>query len=164
MEEKKSKTRSFGGKDPEFVAEHATTPVPNVRCSIKLPKQSLNIEHLLQCFPTVFHGIVREVFRQQAGGAWFHRKIMKIHITILMPQFSEPHHWFSAVAGREGSWPIFFLRLADRAVKHFGHLDHSEEWTKHSKTGKGTTQKRKTKQTSKNKKPQNRQQKGKMRQ
>ena len=27
---------------PEFRAEHVSTDVPNIRCSIKLPEQSLN--------------------------------------------------------------------------------------------------------------------------
>ena len=100
-----SRIRALGGTDPEFRAEHVSY-VPNVRCSIKLPQQSLNVEHLLPGFPTVFHGIVCGVFRQQAGGAWFPSKILKIHITVIMPQSSEPHHWFTAVAGREGSWPM----------------------------------------------------------
>ncbi len=68
-----------------------------MRCNIRLPGQSMDVEHLLQRFPTVLHGIVQGVFRQHAGGTWF---------TVLMPQSSEPHHWFSAVAGREGSWPM----------------------------------------------------------
>ena len=91
---------------PEYTAERFATDVPNVRRSVRLPKQSLNVEHLLPCFPTVFQGIVRGVFRQQAGGAWFPSKIMKINITVLMPQSSEPCRWFSAVAGGEGSWPM----------------------------------------------------------
>ena len=45
-------------------------------------------------------------FRQQAGGAWFPCKDLKLSITVLMPQSSEPHHWFAAVASREGSWPM----------------------------------------------------------
>ena len=31
---------------------------------------------------------------------------MKLSITVLMPQSGEPCHWFGAVAGREGSWPM----------------------------------------------------------
>ena len=31
---------------------------------------------------------------------------LKLAITVLMPQSSEPHHWFGAVACREGSWPM----------------------------------------------------------
>ena len=31
---------------------------------------------------------------------------MKLNITVLMPQSGEPCHWFGAVAGREGSWPM----------------------------------------------------------
>ena len=77
-----------------------------MRCNIRLPGQSMDVEHLLQRFPTVLHGIVQGVFRQQAGGAWFPCKDLKLSITVLMPQSSEPHHWFSAVAGREGSWPM----------------------------------------------------------
>ncbi len=98
--------RVLGGTVPEFRAEHVASDVPNVRCSVRLPGQSLDVEHLLQHFPTVFRGIVRGVFRQQAGGAWFPCKDLKLHITVLMPQSSEPHHWFAAVAGREGSWPM----------------------------------------------------------
>ena len=39
-------------------------------------------------------GIVQGVFRQQAGGAWFPCRGLKLAITVLMPQSSEPHHWF----------------------------------------------------------------------
>ena len=96
----------LGDAPPAYVAEHVDSLVPHVRCNLKLAKQSLNVEHLLPCFPTVLHGIVRGVFRQQAGGAWFPIKIMKLNITVLMPQSGEPCHWFGAVAGREGSWPM----------------------------------------------------------
>ena len=101
-----TRIRALGGTVPEFKAEHASTNVPNVRCGIKLPDQSLNVEHLLPSFCTVYRGILRGVFRQQAGGAWFLCKTVKIHITVIMPQSSEPHHWFAAVARREGSWPM----------------------------------------------------------
>ena len=100
------RVRALGGTAPEFKAEHVSTNVPNVRCGIKLPDQSLNVEHLLPGFSTVYRGIIRGVFRQQAGGAWFPCKTLKIHITVIMPQSSEPHHWFAAVACREGSWPM----------------------------------------------------------
>ena len=101
-----TRIRALGGTVPEFKAEHVSTNVPNVRCGIKLPEQSLNVEHLLPGFSTVYRGIMRGVFRQQAGGAWFPCKTLKIHITVIMPQSSEPHHWFAAVACREGSWPM----------------------------------------------------------
>ena len=90
----------------EYRAEHTQSHVPNVRCNIKLPGQSIDVEHLLQRFPTVLRGIVQGVFRQQAGGAWFPCRDLKLAITVLMPQSSEPHHWFGAVACREGSWPM----------------------------------------------------------
>ena len=70
------------------------------------PGQSIDVEHLLQRFPTVLRGIIQGVFRQQAGGAWFPCRDLKLAITVLMPQSSEPHHWFGAVACREGSWPM----------------------------------------------------------
>ena len=73
---------------------------------IKLPGQSIDVEHLLQRFSTVLRGIIQGVFRQQAGGAWFPCRDLKLAITVLMPQSSEPHHWFGAVACREGSWPM----------------------------------------------------------
>ena len=76
------------------------------RCGIKLPDQSLNVERLLPSFSTVYQGIVRGVFRQQAGGAWFPCKTLKIFVTVIMPQSSDPHHWFAAVGSREGSWPM----------------------------------------------------------
>ena len=97
---------SLGGTTSEYRAEHTQTHVPNVRCNIKLPGQSIDVEHLLQRFPTVLRGIVQGVFRQQAGGAWFPCRDLKLAITVLMPQSSEPHHWFGAVACREGSWPM----------------------------------------------------------
>ena len=97
---------SLGGTTSEYRAEHTQTLVPNVRCNIKLPGQSIDVEHLLQRFPTVLRGIVQGVFRQQAGGAWFPCRDLKLAITVLMPQSSEPHHWFGAVACREGSWPM----------------------------------------------------------
>ena len=62
---------SLRGTTSEYRAEHTQTHVPNVRCNIKLPGQSIDVEHLLQRFPTVLRGIVQGVFRQQAGGAWF---------------------------------------------------------------------------------------------
>ena len=37
-------------------------------------------------------GIVQGVFRQQAGGAWFPCRDLKLAITVLMPQSSEPHN------------------------------------------------------------------------
>ncbi len=55
---------NLGGDAPAYRAEHVETPVPNVRCSIRLPGQSLDVEHLLPHFPTVLHGIVQGVFRQ----------------------------------------------------------------------------------------------------
>ena len=61
----------LGDTPPAYVAEHVDSQVPHVRCNLKLAKQSLNVEHLLPCFPTVLHGIVRGVFRQQAGGPGF---------------------------------------------------------------------------------------------
>ena len=97
---------SLGVTTSEYRAEHIQTHVPNVRCNIKLPGQSIDVEHLLQRFPTVLRGIVQGVFRQQAGGAWFSCRDLKLAITVLMPQSSEPHHWFGAVACREGSWPM----------------------------------------------------------
>ena len=97
---------SLGETTSEYRAEHTQSDVPNVRCNIKLPGQSIDVEHLLQRFPTVLRGIVQGVFRQQAGGAWFPCKDLKLAITVLMPQSSEPHHWFGAVACREGSWPM----------------------------------------------------------
>ena len=57
-----------GGNAAAYRAEHVLTPVPNVRCSIRLPGQSMGVEHLLPHFPTVLHGIVQGVFCQQAGG------------------------------------------------------------------------------------------------
>ena len=101
-----SRIRTLGGTALEFKAEHVSTEVPHVRCGIKLPDQSLNVEQLLPGFSTVYQGILRGVFRQQAGGAWFPCKTLKIHITVIMPQSSEPHHWFAAVGSREGSWPM----------------------------------------------------------
>ena len=97
---------SLGETTSEYRAEHTQSDVPNVRCNIKLPGQSIDVEHLLQSFPTVLRGIVQGVFRQQAGGAWFPCKDLKLSITVLMPQSSEPHHWLGAVACREGSWPM----------------------------------------------------------
>ena len=94
---------SLGVTTSEYRAEHTQTHVPNVRCNIKLPGQSIDVEHLLLRFPTVLRGIVQGVFRQQAGGAWFPCRDLKLAITVLMPQSSEPHHWFGAVACREGS-------------------------------------------------------------
>ena len=61
---------SLGVTTSEYRAEHTQTHVPNVRCNIKLPGQSIDVEHLLQRFPTVLRGIVQGVFRQQAGGAF----------------------------------------------------------------------------------------------
>ena len=101
-----SRIQTLGGTALEFKAEHVSTAVPHVRCGIKLPDQSLNVERLLPSFPTVYQGIVRGVFRQQAGGAWFPCKTLKIFITVIMPQSSDPHHWFAAVGSREGSWPM----------------------------------------------------------
>ena len=92
---------TLGETDSEYRAEHVQSPVPNVRCNIKLSGQSMDVEHLLQRFPTVLRGIV-----QQAGGAWFPCEDLKLSITVLIPQSSEPHLWFSAIAGREGSWPM----------------------------------------------------------
>ena len=97
---------SLGETTSEYRAEHTQSNVPNVRCNIKLPGQSIDVEHLLQRFPTVLRGIVQGVFRQQAGGAWFPSRDLKLAITVLMPQSSEPHHWFGAVACRGGSWPM----------------------------------------------------------
>ena len=97
---------SLGVTTSEYRAEHTQSNVPNVRCNIKLPGQSIDVEHLLQRFPTVLRGIVQGVFRQQAGCAWFPCRDLKLAITVLMPQSSEPHHWFGAVACREGSWPM----------------------------------------------------------
>ena len=97
---------SLGETTSEYGAEHTQSDVPNVRCNIKLLGQSIDVEHLLQRFPTVLRGIVQGVFRQQAGGTWFPCKDLKLAITVLMPQSSEPHHWFGAVACREGSWPM----------------------------------------------------------
>ena len=97
---------SLGVTTSEYCAEHTQTHVPNVRCNIKLPGQSIDVEHPLLRFPTVLRGIVQGVFRQQAGGAWFPCRDLKLAITVLMPQSSEPHHWFGAVACREGSWPM----------------------------------------------------------
>ena len=133
-----TRLRVLAGTVPEFRAEHASSDVPNVRCGVRLPGQSLDVEHLLQHFPAVFRGIVRGVFRQQAGGAWFLCKDLKLHITVLMPQSSEPHHWFAAVAGREGSWPMelpnprpllrpitlrAFTRMRHRSLLPWGNLD-----------------------------------------
>ena len=101
-----SRIQTLGGTALEFKAEHVSTAVPHVRCGIKLPDQSLNVERLLPSFPTVYQGIVRGAFRQQAGGAWFPCKTLKIFITVIMPQSSDPHHWFAAVGSREGSWPM----------------------------------------------------------
>ena len=100
---------SLGGTTSEYRAEHTQTLVPNVRCNIKLPGQSIDVEHLLQRFPTVLRGIIQGVFRQQAGGAWFPCRDLKLAITVLMPQSSEPHHWFGAVF-------FFFSSLAERAI------------------------------------------------
>ena len=60
----------LGVTTSEYRAEHTQSNVPNVRCNIKLPGQRIDVEHLLQRFPTVLRGIVQGVFRQQAGGAW----------------------------------------------------------------------------------------------
>ncbi len=54
---------SLGETDPEYRAEHVQSPVPNVRCNIKLPGRSMDVEHLLQRFPTVLRGIVQGVLR-----------------------------------------------------------------------------------------------------
>ena len=91
---------SLGVTASEYRAEHTQTHVPNVRCNIKLPGQSIDVEHLLQRFPTVLRGIVQGVFRQQAGGAWFPCRDLKLAITVLMPQSSEPHHWFARSCAR----------------------------------------------------------------
>ena len=91
--------------DRRWTNRHKQLAPVSARC-FKLPGQSLNVEYLLPGFPTVLQGIVRGVFRQQAGGAWFPSKTVKISLTVIMPQSSEPHHWFTAVAGREGSWPM----------------------------------------------------------
>ena len=56
-----SRIRTLDATDPEFKAEHVTTSVPN--------------GPLLPGFANVYRGIVRGVFRQQAGGAWFPCKI-----------------------------------------------------------------------------------------
>ena len=99
-----------------------------MRCNIKLPGQSIDVEPLLQRFPTVLRGIVQGVFRQQAGGAWFPCKDLKVAIVVLMPQSCEPHHWFGAVACREGSWPMELpnprplLRLV--TLRTFARLRH----------------------------------------
>ena len=87
----------------EYRAEHAQSAVPNVRCNIKLPGQSMDVEHLLQRFPTVLRGIVQGVFRQQAGGAWFPCRDLKVfsclspasHIIGLGPWHAEkaPGQW-----------------------------------------------------------------------
>ena len=45
-----SRIRALGGTALEFKAEHVSTDVPHVRCGIKLPDQSLNVEHLLPGF------------------------------------------------------------------------------------------------------------------
>ena len=55
---------SLGVTTSEYRAEHTQSHVPNVRCNIKLPGQSIDVEHLLQRFPTVLRGIVQGVFRQ----------------------------------------------------------------------------------------------------
>ena len=75
---------SLGETTSEYRAEHTQSNVPNVRCNIKLPGQSIDVEHLLQRFPTVLRGIVQGVFRQQAG-AWFPCRGLKLAITVLMP-------------------------------------------------------------------------------
>ena len=80
---------SLGVTTSEYRAEHTQTHVPNVRCNPKLPGQSIDVEHLLQRFPTVLRGIVQGVFRQQAGGVWFPCRDLKLAITVLMPQSSE---------------------------------------------------------------------------
>ena len=97
---------TLGGTGATRLCTLVQSPVPNVRCNVRLPGQSMDVEHLLQRFPTVLHGIVQGVLRQQAGGSWFPCKDLKLSITVLMPHSSEPHHRFGAVAGREGSWPM----------------------------------------------------------
>ena len=95
---------SLGVTTSEY-REHTQSNVPNVRCNIKLSEQSIDVEHLLQRFPTVLRGIVQGVFRQQASGAWFPCRDLKFAITVLMPQSSELHHWFGAVAEKvPGQW------------------------------------------------------------
>ena len=111
----------LGGTTSEHRAEHTETHVPNVRCFFFFlvsrtrhhsvfqmcgATSCFDVEHLLQRFPTVLRGIVQGVFRQQAGGAWFPCRDLKLAIVVLVPQSCEPHHWFGAVACREGSWPM----------------------------------------------------------
>ena len=43
---------SLGVTTSEYRAEHTQSHVPNVRCHIKLPGQSIDVEHLLLRFPT----------------------------------------------------------------------------------------------------------------
>ena len=64
---------------------------------------NIDLTMALHGFGIVLRGIVQGVFRQQAGRAWFPCRDLKLAITVLMPQSSEPHHWFGAVACREGS-------------------------------------------------------------
>ena len=56
------------------------------------------VDHLLLNFPTLLDGIVKGVYRQQAGVDWFPIKAMKVNITVTLqlPFSTEPWLWDKA--------------------------------------------------------------------